>query len=91
MTSYLTDLFHKSITNQDEDHPEFVLDLTNSLLSSALEAGVSDIHLCPSKDLMEMKWRLDGVLISVDHFSHKTAPQVTSRLKVMSDLLTYQT
>jgi general secretion pathway protein E len=89
--TYLTDLFHKSITNQDEDHPEYVLNLTNSLLSSALEAGVSDIHLCPSKDLMEMKWRLDGVLVSVDHFSHKIAPQITSRLKVMSDLLTYQT
>lgn len=65
--------------------------LVETVLTEARTAGASDIHLVPTADALEMKWRLDGVLQRVCEFPRQAGPQVIARLKVLADLLTYRT
>lgn len=61
------------------------------LLAAAREAGVSDVHLQPHADELEIRWRLDGVLQPVGVFPLGSAADVVTKLKVLADLLTYRT
>jgi general secretion pathway protein E len=72
-------------------HPEYVLRLVDSVLMSARKAGASDIHLLPGEDGLAMSWRIDGVLHPIELLPRAIAPNIIARLKVMSQLLTYQT
>ncbi len=72
-------------------HPEYVLRLVDSALASARKAGASDIHLLPGEDGLAMSWRIDGVLHPIELLPRAIAPNIIARLKVMSQLLTYQT
>ncbi len=72
-------------------HPEYVLRLVDSVLTSARKAGASDIHLLPGEDGLAMSWRIDGVLHPIELLPRAIAPNIIARLKVMSQLLTYQT
>ena len=70
----------------------FAVELVDSLLDAARQSGASDIHAQPvdSGDSLAILWRLNGVLQPV-----ATVPRgkqnVIARLKVIADLLTYQT
>ncbi len=72
-------------------HPDYVLRLVDSMLTSARKAGASDIHLLPGEDGLAMSWRIDGVLHPIELLPRAIAPNIIARLKVMSQLLTYQT
>lgn len=72
-------------------HPEFVLKLVESVLTSARKAGASDIHLLPGEDGLAMSWRIDGVLHPIEVLPRAIAPNIIARLKVIAQLLTYQT
>jgi general secretion pathway protein E len=72
-------------------HPDYVLRLVDSVLASARKAGASDIHLLPGEDGLAMSWRIDGVLHPIELLPRVIGPNIIARLKVMSQLLTYQT
>jgi general secretion pathway protein E len=72
-------------------HPEFVLKLVDAILTAARNAGASDVHLLPGEDGLAMSWRVDGVLHPVEVLPRAIAPNVIARLKVVAQLLTYQT
>ena len=55
------------------------------------ELRVSDVHLQPSPDGLEIRLRLDGVLHFVGNFPPGETAQIVNRLKVMAELLTYRT
>ena len=57
----------------------------------AAEAGVSDLHFQPSRDGLQMKWRIDGVLHPIGVIPQEVSGKIIVRLKVMAGLLTYQT
>ncbi|WP_417390658.1 GspE/PulE family protein [Gimesia sp.] len=83
--------FQEQLPEKAENHPEYVTELVNLILNQAQDINASDIHLLPSENRMRMHWRIDGVLHHVADFSHELAPRITSRLKVLSHLLTYRT
>jgi general secretion pathway protein E len=59
----------------------------NSTLYDALKHGASDIHLESDEGGLKVKFRIDGVLAVVGgRESADLAPQVISRIKVMSEL-----
>lgn len=91
MPQNLETQFRERLPRCGEDDPQYVTELVDVILSAASEAGATDVHLLPGADAMEMRWRLDGVLQSVAMFSARLAPRIVARLKVLSDLLTYQT
>ncbi|MEP6729035.1 MAG: ATPase, T2SS/T4P/T4SS family, partial [bacterium] len=63
-----------------------VIRLVNMLLSEALDARASDVHLEAYPDAMRVRYRVDGVLQEAPSPSRSMAPAVVSRLKVMADL-----
>jgi general secretion pathway protein E len=64
-----------------------VVRLVNSTLYDALKAGASDIHLECSPTGMVLRFRIDGVLDTVNTVTGiETTEQVISRIKVMAEL-----
>lgn len=64
-----------------------VIRLVNSTIYDALKLGASDIHLETTGFGLEIKYRIDGVLVSIATVDGvDTAEQVVSRIKVMAEL-----
>lgn len=83
LSSSLEDLSLRSIS---EDSSQ-VVKLVHSTLYDALKSGVSDIHLESDATRLLIKYRIDGVLVTVGAAAGTAlADQVISRIKVMSEL-----
>jgi type II secretory ATPase GspE/PulE/Tfp pilus assembly ATPase PilB-like protein len=91
LTPSLGDSFRLGVAALDVRSSDYVVGVVDLALSEARRAGASDIHLTPTADGLEMRWRIDGVLQEVATLPAAIAPNVASRLKVMSNLLTYRT
>jgi type II secretory ATPase GspE/PulE/Tfp pilus assembly ATPase PilB-like protein len=65
--------------------------LVEELIQKALSLNASDIHLDPSPDRWEVRFRLDGILCHQGNFPSSLGPNVVARLKVLAELLTYRT
>ena len=91
MQQNLESRFREQLPRCGEDDPQYVTELVDVILSAAGASGTTDVHLLPGADAIEMRWRIDGVLQPVAVFSARLAPRIVARLKVLSDLLTYQT
>jgi general secretion pathway protein E len=64
-----------------------VVRLVTSTLYDALKAGASDVHLETTGAGLSIKYRIDGVLSSIENVpGMELAEQVISRIKVMSEL-----
>jgi general secretion pathway protein E len=63
-----------------------VIRFVNTLISRAVEAGASDIHIEPLERRLRIRTRIDGVLKEEEPASIDLAPAVLSRLKIMSGL-----
>jgi type II secretory ATPase GspE/PulE/Tfp pilus assembly ATPase PilB-like protein len=64
--------------------------LVNELLTRAVNAGASDIHFEPGAEDLTVKFRLDGVLNTVETLPKSVSDNVIARLKVLGGLLTYR-
>ncbi len=64
--------------------------LVEEMLARASQAGASDIHFEPTYGEMLVKFRLDGVLNTVERLPGTIADKVIARLKVLAGLLTYR-
>ncbi len=67
-----------------------VVALVDRLLADALTARASDVHFEPTRDEMLVRFRLDGVLQTVERLPRPIAENVVARLKVLAGLLTYR-
>ncbi|MBA3671815.1 MAG: Flp pilus assembly complex ATPase component TadA, partial [Gemmatimonadaceae bacterium] len=63
-----------------------VIRLVSLLLSEALDARASDVHLEAYPGTLRVRYRVDGVLQEAPSPPRHMAPAVVSRLKVMADL-----
>lgn len=63
-----------------------VIRLVNHLISKALELGASDIHIEPRKTHVQVRYRIDGVLIDQNAIALKLKAAITSRIKLMSKM-----
>jgi general secretion pathway protein E len=75
----------------DPARPDFAPRGVDALLAAARKAGATDIHLQPTAAGLELKFRVDGVLLPVACFPAAVAGNVVARLKVLAGLLTYHT
>ncbi|OBQ46598.1 type II secretion system ATPase GspE [Halodesulfovibrio spirochaetisodalis] len=60
--------------------------LVNMVLTQAVRAGASDVHIEPFKDNLRVRFRLDGVLYNKHTFTKKFHAAIVSRIKVMAKL-----
>ena len=63
-----------------------VVSYVDILLGKAVEFGVSDIHINPRKDLIEVKFRINGVLKLHENLDKRYQSELVTRIKVMSSL-----
>jgi type II secretory ATPase GspE/PulE/Tfp pilus assembly ATPase PilB-like protein len=73
----------------DPDQPDYAPRAVDALLAAAHAAGATDVHLQPSAAGLELKFRVDGVLLPVATLPARVAGNVVARLKVLAGLLTY--
>ncbi len=71
--------------------PDFATQAVERLIAQGRSANVSDLHLQPAENELEIRFRVDGVLQSAGAFPHTVAQNVVARLKVLAGLLTYRT
>ena len=64
--------------------------LVDDLLRRAVQAAASDVHFEPAGSELTVKFRLDGVLGTVESLPKSLADNVIARLKVLGGLLTYR-
>lgn len=75
----------------DPTSAEYATNFVDALLEAAASVRASDVHLQPTANGLDIRWRLDGVLQPVGDFPSGEAADVVSRLKVLAELLTYRT
>jgi type IV pilus assembly protein PilB len=67
-----------------EDAP--VIKIVNYLIIQAIQMKASDIHVEPEEKLLNVRYRIDGMLHRQTSLPKDLAPAVLSRLKIMSGL-----
>jgi len=70
------------LTGEAEGAP--IVRLVSEILSSAINAGASDIHIEPQEDTVRVRFRVDGVLAEQMTFPLAYLPAAVSRLKIIS-------
>ncbi|WP_430882697.1 GspE/PulE family protein [Fusibacter sp. JL216-2] len=73
-------------TNEDGVSDAPSVRLANSILTSAIEAGASDIHIEPFEHIVYVRLRIDGVLKDAMTFPKKLYSAVSTRLKIIADM-----
>ena len=63
-----------------------VIRLVNMILQKAVEARASDVHVEPFEDRLQVRYRIDGVLVQGEAPPSSHAAAVISRLKIMARL-----
>ncbi len=91
MTQPVGELLAGKLRGLDPNHPDYAPRGVDAVLAVARAAGATDVHLQPTGANLELKFRIDGVLLPVATFPAALAGNVVARLKVLAGLLTYQT
>ena len=68
-----------------------IIDLVDLLIEDAIEDKVSDIHISPEKDVLNIFYRVDGVLMHYHTLPKDFQKRIVSRIKYMSNLDISQT
>ncbi len=63
-----------------------IIELVNSLLTEAVELGVSDVHLEPMELCLQIRFRIDGVLNKNLEIPKAIESSVITRFKVLSNM-----
>jgi len=63
-----------------------VIRLVQELITRAVEAQASDIHIEPRDDSVRVRYRIDGVMSTVENLPLSVRAAVTSRIKIMAHL-----
>jgi type IV pilus assembly protein PilB len=74
----------KDLKELAEDLP--VVKIVDSLISHAILQGASDIHIEPGEGELIVRYRIDGILHDAMTLPKETAPAITARIKVLSNL-----
>ncbi|MGD9825709.1 GspE/PulE family protein [Desulfobacter sp.] len=58
--------------------------IVDAIISAGIEQGASDIHVEPLKDRLQVKFRVDGILVFHRDLPQASKAMVTARFKVLS-------
>jgi type II secretory ATPase GspE/PulE/Tfp pilus assembly ATPase PilB-like protein len=60
--------------------------IVDKIFSEALDLGSSDIHIQPERSSTRIRFRIDGMMHQIGHFSNDHAPNVLARLKLAAGM-----
>lgn len=63
-----------------------IIRLVTDMINTAVRLGASDIHLEPFRHTVELRYRVDGVLLNRAPPSPEDYPAVISRIKILAEL-----
>ena len=63
-----------------------VVNLVNLIISTALQEGASDIHFVPFADMLQLRYRVDGLLQEQPPPPRQMHAALVSRIKIMADM-----
>jgi type IV pilus assembly protein PilB len=63
-----------------------VVKLVHAVIADAANRGASDIHFDPTRGDMEVRYRVDGVMVDSTTVPRKLVPGLVSRIKIMAEL-----
>ncbi len=63
-----------------------VVGLVNQILTEAIRAGASDVHIEPRADRIDVRYRIDGEMRLVRRVPSKILRMLVTRLKIMAEL-----
>lgn len=63
-----------------------IIKLVNMVLFNALKMRVSDIHLQPYPDRLQIRYRVDGILYDMESAPKKVQDAIISRIKIMGKM-----
>jgi len=81
---------YKNSTYRNKEQARDVVSLVDDLLNKAIQYGASDVHFEPTGTELAVKYRLDGVLNTIEKIPKSLSDNVIARLKVLGGLLTYR-
>ena len=67
-----------------------IAELVGTILEEAIQFGASDIHFEPTSTDLQVRYRMDGTLKTVETLPAAISDNIISRLKVLGNLLTYR-
>jgi type II secretory ATPase GspE/PulE/Tfp pilus assembly ATPase PilB-like protein len=67
-----------------------VAKLVDTILEEAIQFGASDIHFEPTSGDLQIRYRMDGSLKTIETLPAAISDNIISRLKVLGNLLTYR-
>ena len=79
------------LASLDPSDSQYATRFVERLLAAGRQRGASDLHLQPRGNQVEVRFRIDGVLVPIGIFPNGTATSIVARLKVLAGLLTYRT
>lgn len=79
------DQWNQDVGDQGTDEAP-IIRFVNLIISQAITDRASDIHIEPGRDELRVRYRIDGVLTTVQRVPRSMIPGVISRLKVMAEL-----
>ncbi len=91
MSGLSAEVLRNELAARPPQSATFATEAVDLLILAAIEARASDVHLQPTADGFEWRWRVDGVLHPITVLPPSVAPKVVARLKVLAELLTYKT
>jgi general secretion pathway protein E len=63
-----------------------IIKLVNMILFNALKMRVSDVHLQPYPDRLQIRYRVDGILYDMESAPKKVQDAIISRIKIMGKM-----
>ncbi len=58
--------------------------IVDSIIGNAIDQGASDIHIEPFEEHLQIRYRIDGILVPYKRFPSNAATMVSARIKVLS-------
>ncbi len=73
-------------TQLTEEDTKPVESLVNGFLADAIRRGATDVHLDPCETAIQLRFRIDGILVTMAEIPTELHPMITARIKIMSGL-----
>ena len=80
----LIDEFERTMDLLDDTSDAPVIRLVNHMISQAVKAGASDIHVEPFQEILKIRYRIDGILYEMFNPPKGLQASLVSRIKVMA-------
>ncbi len=92
MTEFRDDAESVSVVSEEESEliangdAAPVIRIVNLILAEGVRAGASDVHINPEKNIVNVRYRIQGVLRTASDVPKNIGPALASRLKILANL-----